>query len=1085
MKLTFNLIVFVIAISADDDNCDTVSKDACSDDMELEEIVTSTELMNKEKERKEEPEKVTVEKERIASPVDKSATPNLNAWLKAFGAPKKPKKSEEEELKKDEKNETHSMTNVTSPTVATEQNFTLPAPRTRKASTGSTISERSSFSQDPDSPRIGIDERICGSYPAPYPSPLGASPIMTSPKDDVQKPSSPYPPMNGAIRVGFYQDTTTKSSPEKSCSPREQPSASPYSNYAQHLYISTTSTAAPTYTNLAYTSPPKVASTTSLGFNNKNKPTSPASNMSMSRRQHQPCSYLGDQSQDSDYNSSVGSNPNSPYQNQQSPYQADNSPYQQPQTSPYTQTSISTPSQPLNSNSPSSPYAAPASPYQNQQPLSPYNDSNNQTARSQSTFHQPAQAQETSQPTAGYHSNPTSPYSQQKPTSPYNQQPQHISQMTNLPKSSPQQIAHMSQQPPENKSVHNVPEPMQHLQHQQSQVSQTQHVVQQQSHSMSTGLHNYMGYPSEAYAQPHYTNLGESSAPINSMINDPNRALQMGQALNKVLPPKHDVSNQNVEPSRDILNLDYVKTSSASKSAVNKPYDKQMDPSEMDARKDINKPDQGYDHMYNTLAFNKNMGFNKNFDISSTKAIEMFNRAATMSFSKTFPSTLPPNAKNDGPELTNLTKVSPGMLNPYQHLVHSNYPKSTAPPELINMGYPMDNKAPSHLYNQHEIEKQQQQQSQHKSNIPPASLKPNMYDQQPMPNYPNSLPVPHAKPVDQRYDMANYNRPMMEENMNGLQPPPASYYQKDLTTPNLYGANVIPAQPSAVSNLQMLKPPSAYGTSRDHQNHLHDYQRVPEPPNQSALMQNQIVPSTSSAAPIQPEPKPKRTRKKKNAEPPPSAALAPIQNDLIPSQQLQHQLQHHSIDPQAQLNQQQGFQSYAGLKPNSAKNAPPSESTAISLKTSSSIVPGSAFNFGPTTSGLGLGTGMYGDSTPYPPNPYYLPQTHHADQTNDVSCQRPPDPIHLKKHPDIATASAAALPPPPASTYHQFLPHPPSRSTYPPFMNPPLDTNAQFYQQYEEYRQARFMLNHMPGYAQSSYHSALGMQAINRPPWFQ
>lgn len=85
-------------------------------------------------------------------------------------------------------------------------NQTTIATRARKASTGSTISERSSYSQDPDSPRIAIDERICSSYPAPYPSPLAASPIMRSPKDDNQlKPASPYAPVNGSIRVGFYQ----------------------------------------------------------------------------------------------------------------------------------------------------------------------------------------------------------------------------------------------------------------------------------------------------------------------------------------------------------------------------------------------------------------------------------------------------------------------------------------------------------------------------------------------------------------------------------------------------------------------------------------------------------------------------------------------------------------------------------------------------------------------------------------------------------------------------------------------------------------------------------------------------------------
>lgn len=112
--------------------------------------------------------------------------------------------------------------------------------RQRRGSTGSSISERSSFSQDMDSsPRMTMDERI-GAYPAPYPSPLhrspvSASPVMASPRQE--DPSrTPYQTLNGSIRVGFYQDTvSTKSSPDKSCSPRDQPH-SPYPHYTEHVY---------------------------------------------------------------------------------------------------------------------------------------------------------------------------------------------------------------------------------------------------------------------------------------------------------------------------------------------------------------------------------------------------------------------------------------------------------------------------------------------------------------------------------------------------------------------------------------------------------------------------------------------------------------------------------------------------------------------------------------------------------------------------------------------------------------------------------------------------------------------------------
>lgn len=124
-----------------------------------------------------------------------------------------------------------------------------PAPRQRKASTSSSMSERSSFSQDPldgSSPHLSMDERL-GGYPGPYPSPLhrspvAASPVLASPKgEDLNK--NAYASINGTIRVGFYQDTSSnlqKSSPEKqspnSNSPRDQSNSSPFQSYSSHVY---------------------------------------------------------------------------------------------------------------------------------------------------------------------------------------------------------------------------------------------------------------------------------------------------------------------------------------------------------------------------------------------------------------------------------------------------------------------------------------------------------------------------------------------------------------------------------------------------------------------------------------------------------------------------------------------------------------------------------------------------------------------------------------------------------------------------------------------------------------------------------
>lgn len=82
-----------------------------------------------------------------------------------------------------------------------------PLKRQRKLSTGSSVSERSSFSQDQNdpsnSPHPSLDE--C-SYQSPQP--YHQSPIHST---------------GGALKVGFYQDTFPKGSSDKSnsCSPRE------------------------------------------------------------------------------------------------------------------------------------------------------------------------------------------------------------------------------------------------------------------------------------------------------------------------------------------------------------------------------------------------------------------------------------------------------------------------------------------------------------------------------------------------------------------------------------------------------------------------------------------------------------------------------------------------------------------------------------------------------------------------------------------------------------------------------------------------------------------------------------------------
>ncbi|XP_065220664.1 chromatin remodeling regulator CECR2-like isoform X2 [Planococcus citri] len=177
--------------------------------------------------------------------------PNLGAWFKAFGAPKAqqtPKRKQEstfndnpatplanEELKDDygstsgkmaSKSNEEDRYDINEPPPPTPGRFFLyeedrernvPAPllspdlkpmrRQRKLSTGSSISERSSFSQDPNdpmnSPHPSLDE---SSYQSPQPY-HHQSPIHNT----------------GALKVGFYQDTFPKCGSDKSnsCSPRE------------------------------------------------------------------------------------------------------------------------------------------------------------------------------------------------------------------------------------------------------------------------------------------------------------------------------------------------------------------------------------------------------------------------------------------------------------------------------------------------------------------------------------------------------------------------------------------------------------------------------------------------------------------------------------------------------------------------------------------------------------------------------------------------------------------------------------------------------------------------------------------------
>lgn len=659
-----------------------------------------------------------------------SATPNLSAWFKAFGAPKKKKADEDEVSKKKmdtspnegQSNEL-SVQGGASKSPGSSLNgaesgisYSQPAPRQRKASTGSTVSERSSYSQDPDSPRIAIDERM---YPGPYPSPLGASPILTSPKsEELPKSASPYS-LNGAIKVGFYQDTTTKSSPEKSCSPREQPST--YPQYSQHVYSSATSPAmtgltSPSYGSYSYHSTSVSAADGAKKSGGSSK--SPASYYDQYKQQRSE--------ESSEYNNSMSpnNNPNSPYQHQQlSPYQQQHSPYQQQQHSPFQQQA-----QPKVNSGPISPYQA-TTPQQQQTAMSPSSVTHTQQAQHQQTpqYHarqqsqpqpqqqqvqqqQPQQAQKASiiqgAPVSPFsQSNHSSPYSQHDPNSPYSQ-PEQLSpfhQNPNSPKPSnhqttPQVAPESGQQinsaspsgewqapshiPPQYEA-HNMMPPAAHgqqtlpaqcnqdklpigaqLQHPHrghlapmGQAPPMAHHHQEMPQNMTPAHQNYPPYsslqgkryddsqnlfmPPTAQQVLRQQNMYESTPATeasNLGVQNPLNYRQSAPGSSATQPAKHNELPAQ-QPS-EMINPGYQgKVDDADKNIMSDPM----------ARLAADKQQQ--QQMFDLLAFSK---YGKQLDISTSKAFEMFNRAASMGFPKSLPlatsgSTVPPSGSSKSP----------------------------------------------------------------------------------------------------------------------------------------------------------------------------------------------------------------------------------------------------------------------------------------------------------------------------------------------------------------------------------------------------------------------------------------------------
>ncbi|XP_049785821.1 mucin-12 [Schistocerca cancellata] len=246
--------------------------------------------------KKETEESVESTKNIVQQTKQEKATPNLSAWFKAFGAPRtltvQKKKSdscsqENESLPTGERTDSQNVPftdkshtferesvpskyssiamgdlysgrmpeesekrSLHSPQQRSGQEEATTSPlqnvsRQRRISTGSSMSERSSFSQDPMDPLDGSSPRV-ENYSTHYPSPLhrspvAASPLMASPRPEDNLKLPPYQPINGTIRAGFYQDTSSlqKGSPDKNSSngsPRDQMHSSAFPLYSPRMY---------------------------------------------------------------------------------------------------------------------------------------------------------------------------------------------------------------------------------------------------------------------------------------------------------------------------------------------------------------------------------------------------------------------------------------------------------------------------------------------------------------------------------------------------------------------------------------------------------------------------------------------------------------------------------------------------------------------------------------------------------------------------------------------------------------------------------------------------------------------------------
>lgn len=766
---------------------------------------------------------------------DKRETkPNLNAWFKAFGVPKKPKKSEsQDDSGKSSDNNDSSRT---------EGNY-MPKHQ-RRLSTGSSISERSSES----SPQVGLEERL--GAPAPYPSPIGASPIMASPKtEEVQKTSSNFP--NGSLRVGFYQDmTSTKSSPEKSCSPREMPS--PYGQYSnQHHYAGTSSSSsAGMYGN----------------FYNPESSGKQGQQASYSKPTNSPASYYDQYkqplSQESDFNNSMSpsTNPNSPYHSQQS------SPYQQQPNSPF-QSPASGSANNSGGNA-SNITQAPNSPYS--QPNSPY---------------QQSQTQQTPNPTNFHQQSSTSPaVTPQHKTTPQVQTPA-FNQTPSFPQVG-QNVA-FNHQTPEQFSASGVPSCSKPSDWNKSNAN-TYNLNSPQAPN-NFNITSQQGQPTPQTQNPQLNPQNSSQQISQHLMNTENTFSQNQGSYNKIKPNETQSSgtpsttplygtSKLPDLSTGYSGLDMVTKSLSNSAKDNLPSVTNTKPAESSKYLDLSK--QQTAHLNHHLSHQSNQyqmfdlsSYSKpssEFDMSKNKALEMFNRS--------IPKTNAPVAS---------CGAGPGFWS------NSNKPMETP----TNFGthhadsskIDLSNKSSGNNFHNNSVSHQQPSRS-----TPSAGMDINY--KQPLFNNP-------ASAASSMMDLTAFMRDFRqaEERLS------SSFYDKNIT-PHMFGKNLQQTNSSVALQQMFNNPMTTMAYNREQQN-----MNLPSYHNRLSSSVQGPMPNSNQTNPQVSEVKSKKQRKKKNASPDLSTTNTHQVQTPTQMQHHQGQTHQHS-QHQQQLAHQQSFQSYGGLK---------------------------------------------------------------------------------------------------------------------------------------------------------------------------